>query len=46
MEEDGYRWEDDVDVLKIEENHWDSRNITEKLKENVEKMNTKEENKK
>ena len=45
-EKDGYLWEDDVVVMRNEENHWDSKNITEKLKRNVEKMSTKEENKK
>ena len=37
IKKDGYRWEDDVDVMRNEENHWDSKNITEKLRRNVEK---------
>ena len=45
MKEDEYGWEDDVDVMKIEENHWDSKNITEIMKRYVEKMMKNEENK-
>ena len=37
IKEDGYRWKDDVDVMRNEENQWDFKNIIEKLKRNVEK---------
>ena len=38
MKIDYNRWEDDVESIKNEENHWDSKNITERMKKNVEKL--------
>ena len=32
MKEDGYRWKDDVELIKNEDSIWYSKNITEKLK--------------
>ena len=37
MEEDGYRWEDDVKLMRDEQNHWDSKNITKNWRKTLKK---------
>ena len=45
MKEDEYGSEDDVESVNSGQNHLDSKNITELMKKNVEKLMEKEKNK-